>query len=71
MVQPITITQIAEAAGVSTATVDRVLAARYVQPRSRAEVEAIALGIYLYGWDRVSPRAWWRAARPRWGINGA
>jgi cytochrome bd ubiquinol oxidase subunit I len=29
-------------------------------------IEAIFLGLYLYGWDRLSPRAhWWTAYRSR------
>ena len=32
--------------------------------------EAIFLGIYLYGWDRVSPRAHWRPAWS-WRLSGA
>lgn len=33
-------------------------------------VEAIFLGLYLYGWDRLSPRAHWLCSFPIW-ISGA
>src|SRR5205807_8017643 len=32
-------------------------------------VEAIFIGIYLYGWDRLSPRAHWICSFPFW-ISG-
>jgi cytochrome d ubiquinol oxidase subunit I len=33
-------------------------------------IEAIFLGLYLYGWDRLSPRAHWLCSFPIW-ISGA
>lgn len=33
-------------------------------------IEAIFLGLYLYGWDRLSPRAHWLCSFPLW-ISGA